>query len=343
MIVADSNNTLTAKGKIMISLPMKLKLVVASLLILNLGACQEKQEEIDARQTQRINGLIYKLYAQEPFTGKVLHSTDFTGYLNTHIYLSEGILKIHNNIYVLKDHYCDMEVKQGLLDGSMVCYYNHGKFFEVQNVRGFKNGDSKFWDEQTGSLLIETQWENDAKHGEEIIYDKSGQINMQTQWRRGQKNGIERIYNLDNRQLVADITWNNGEEEKVKRWDLSGQRLLQDYVVSQGKKTGFIIHEEYRKRSERFFQEGKLHGVQNDYEQNAQNEYQLTRIEPYDMGLKNGTHMRFDIQGHLLEEIEYKNGVALSVLRQEWEDGNLRAQPLSVGASCCEQRPTGQG
>ena len=86
-------------------------LVVTFFTITLLQGCGE---EIDYRQTETINGLLYKLNYKEPFSGKV---TNFP----------------MNILDIMNIGSCDMQIKKGLLDGTLTCNSNNGvKIAEIE-------------------------------------------------------------------------------------------------------------------------------------------------------------------------------------------------------------------
>lgn len=235
--------------------------------------------EIDFRQTEKVNGLIYKLHDTEPFTGKVLNVTDYS-------YLSSFGLAFNFNS-------CNVELKKGVLHGKVECFA--GKF---QTVWGnYKDG---------------------KRHGlQEKAFSQNGQLVSSEEYVNGVLKKAK-TFNPNNNKLIYEANWNNasaGEEDGFeKSWDDNGEMLL-DLVWKNGKKTGFVViggmHKEH-------YVDGVLDGPFIVYA-GLIGSGKIEKEGSFKKGVKDGAWKRYDQFGNLIEEFHYENGVVMSGISQEWE------------------------
>lgn len=249
-------------------------LTFVCIAIFHLQGCSEK---IDTRQIQEVNGLIYKLNYADPFTGTV------SNYKMPGFFVSPGT--------------CELEVKDGKLDGTTICTLSNGvKFSETQYSDGLKNGLEQIWKSPQGILTSKKEWKNGKSDGLEETFDEmTGERTSLTNWSNNQKIGRE------------------------QKWDPSGQTLLLSFDWTEGKNTGFSrINGE-----EKNFKNGKLDGF---YRENA-NVYPGGKLERnYDNGTCVGSEKTWDHNNVLRQEREDCNFTDLVNLgwNRVWnEDGVL--------------------
>ncbi len=168
--------------------PVAVALIGLSSILLQ--GCSEK---IDARQTREVNGLIYKLNADDPFTGTVTH------------YPLNELLNVGD---------CELHVKKGQLDGTFTCTTNNGtKVAEVEFTDGKRDGDEKKWDMNSGKLVASLHWKGGAKDGKEEIFDPaSSKLLHVINWSNNVKEGEEKVWDASGSQLLTDLDWKNGRQ-----------------------------------------------------------------------------------------------------------------------------------
>lgn len=149
--------------------------------------------ELDERQTEVVQGLVYKLHDTEPFTGVVTHAK---------VPLVEML--------IVGD--CTIGYVNGVVDGQMICFASPDqKVYESHFSKEKKDGIEKRWN-TSGGLTYEASWKEGRKHGRERAYDKTGKILLvETQWSDGQKAGTDRYWDETGKRLVQDFVWSEGK------------------------------------------------------------------------------------------------------------------------------------
>lgn len=178
-------------------------LIMASLVAALLQGCGE---QIDARQAEINNGLIYKLHNAEPFTGKI-EGYAFSG--------GETFIPATSSVMPIPLRNCVIEVRKGLRDGSASCKSDGGaKTGELQYKGGIKTGTEKRWDPTTGKLILEAEWQDTDHLTKEENFDP---------------NSGNRIYE------AVWTKWSYGRQidGEVKVYDPSGT-LARHFVFSGG-------------------------------------------------------------------------------------------------------------
>ena len=91
-------------------------------------------------------------------------------------------------------------------DGKWLYYNNSGKLIaEDYYKNGKKNGVSKLYSSQDGTLLKEEPWENDVLHGEYREYYTTGQLRLKWNYKKGKIDGQYESY------YVNGLVWNKGQ------------------------------------------------------------------------------------------------------------------------------------
>ena len=170
--------------------------VVAMSLVMQ--ACSPK---IDARETEVINGLFYKIRDTEPFTGTITNQV------------------MADRIGIFEVGRCDLSVKKGLQHGTTVCYApGHIKISETETKNGKREGLEQNWDATTQKLIHTQQWSNGQKEGlEENFSSNSGKLISQINWSGNNKTGSEKHWNAKDGSLETDLTWNEGKKNGFER------------------------------------------------------------------------------------------------------------------------------
>jgi antitoxin component YwqK of YwqJK toxin-antitoxin module len=174
-----------------------------------LGACSS--QKIDERQTDDIQGLVYKHGDSDPFTGTVIHS------------------KLKRFQSVIVDD-CSVNYKKGVLDGEMDCSDNNGtKVFEANFVDEKKSGVEKRWSASTGELTYQASWDAGNKDGVEKTYDPTGKtLLQQITWSGGAQAGTEKTWDAQGK-LMTDLDWKDGKQTGTQRTDTGTQIIEVTY------------------------------------------------------------------------------------------------------------------
>lgn len=159
--------------------------LVSSLVIM--GGCTEK---IDARQTEDINGLVYKIYDKKPFTGKVKN------------------LKLPQGYPTCVD---EAPFKNGVLEGEFVCERNGKKIYEGEFKGGRLHGKHTRWDPETGNIYSVVEWQAGKMDGREDCFNPVNNKRVcQIDWVQGKKEGIQKNWDITGEKLLVDLEWRNG-------------------------------------------------------------------------------------------------------------------------------------
>lgn len=177
------------------------KIASLFLVIFLLPGCGEK---IDAKQSQNVQGLIYKINASEPYTGKL-----------TNFPISDLGLGIFTH------DTCDVAVKTGVIDGNVNCKSGDGiKVADIDYKDGKLDGTLQMWDSNTKNLILKSEWKSGAKNGKEERYDAgTGKVIASLNWLNDVKNGEEKIWNLSGTNLIVNLTWENGNKSGFEKTD----------------------------------------------------------------------------------------------------------------------------
>lgn len=197
------------------------KIFVLGTVVISLQACTEK---IDARQTQTIQGLIYKLNVSDPYTGTL---TNFEP----------------KNFGLFVHGACDVGVKNGILDGIASCSLDNGvKFIEIPYVGGRQTGTMKQWNDSTKKLIAKIDFKDGVKDGvEEHFNPENEKMVASIHWTLNKKNGEEKIWDVSGENLLTKLVWKDdgiqngysksGERENnYKDGDYHGSQKIYKWV-----------------------------------------------------------------------------------------------------------------
>jgi antitoxin component YwqK of YwqJK toxin-antitoxin module len=192
--------------------------------------------EIDFRQTESANGLIYKLHDKDPFTGKVNNIP--SSMLEPNI---RGI--------------CESEVKNGVLDGQTFCHTEHGKkIASISFTNGKKHGEDKRWHIESEKMVQEFNWISGLKEGAQRLYNpNTGSLVYEATMNQGRLDGSEKQWSADGKILIKDLLWANDKKTgfdntndthfKYKNGKFHG--VITHYAVHQDK-TVLAYEDEYK-------------------------------------------------------------------------------------------------
>lgn len=315
------------------------KMVLICMSGIALSGCLE--EEIDARQSELVQGLIYKLHDKEPFSGRI------TGFPSRQMGLS------------IKIPTCNIEVDKGLPNGKAECYFSNGQLGQqLTFTKGLIDGTWKEWT-ANGELVASREFQQHKLHGKSEIYDAStGKLLRENHYLHGEYDGAQKVWSADGT-LITDLqmsggkktgfettydkeyNWRDGEKHGVQRQysTLKGERYLsteevyEDGLLHGTKRVfysdGELAFEEVyvqgviQSKTERQIQYGKKtlerSFVRNPEKDSSKKSYDALTLVP------DGVERSWDLNGNLLNEIHWDHGKALSGLKQQWHEDKLIA------------------
>lgn len=164
-----------------------------AMLLAGLALLQGCSDTIDARQTREIQGLIYKLNKDDPFSGTITNV---------------GVQALG----VIDIGICNMEVKKGMPHGDTICKTNEGKkVLELTYAEGKKHGKEERWDAATGSVLSRTHWDQGRRNGLEELFNPANNVRVRKlEWEKGIRHGREQAWDLAGKTLLTDLEWKAG-------------------------------------------------------------------------------------------------------------------------------------
>lgn len=290
-------------------------------------------EEIDARQTHEIQGLLYKINADDPFTGRVLN-------------YPISVL----DMFTVGS--CTVEVKKGLPHGQMQCSNNSGVLVATGEFKqGKRDGKEEKFDPKTGSKTAVNHWSNGLQDGEQEQFNPlNGERILQVNYKAGKKEGRERAWNKEGNETIADLEWKNGLQSGFDNRGTQHRTYLNGKLHGPQKEFG-IANNRFYIAGESSYENGILHGTQkkidafgnvtelavyeNDnlksrtidkysysgkhlhhYSSVALKE-EINRYIESDMS-KDGLEQYWDEDGRLIRELKWDNGNLLSAIATVW-------------------------
>jgi len=298
-------------------------------------------EEVDKRQTHEIQGLLYKIHDDDPFTGRV------TNYPMSVL----GLFSVGS---------CVIDFKKGLPDGEMRCSDNAGQLLGVGHFKaGKRDGEEEKYDAKTGKKIAEGNWTQGLQDGrQEQFNPQTGERILEVNYTAGKKDGRERAWDGQGKELIADLEWENGKQSGFdnrgtdQRTYLNGQFHGPQKQFSLDGKRFYVAYEEN-------YQNGQQHGTQkrfdargnvielsefdqgkllaraiDKYNYDGQHVHHVSRLAIKDdvnefdaSDLSNdGKEQYWDDKGQLIRELEWKRGQLVSAIATVWAGGKKVSQ-----------------
>lgn len=310
-----------------------------------LSGCLE--EEIDARQPEIIQGLIYKLHDNEPFSGRI------TGFPSRQMGLT------------VNTPTCNLEVKKGLPDGEAQCYFSNGQLGQqLTFAKGLIDGTWKEWTAE-GELLGNREFQQHKLHGKSEIYNiLTGKLLGEHHYENGERVGTQKVWSADG-ELITDLQWSNGKKtgfETDRDWEYRWRNGKKDGVQKRywqsDEKRVVLREEEYldgvlhgsvrnfdkdgNLATEETYAEGAIQSRTERHLQHGKNTFEKSfvrapekdsRHNAYDALVPDGIERTWDLSGNLTKEIKWEKGKPLSGLVQQWRDGVLISSIQGVPSS----------
>lgn len=315
------------------------------LAVLSLTGCKE---EIDARQTQEIQGLLYKVHAEDPFTGRVTnYPISVLGLFNVGV--------------------CTLDFKKGLPDGDMMCADNAGTIVGTGEFKaGKKDGKVERFDPKTSKKVVVEHWSSGRQDGVQEQYDpQSGEKIFEANYKQGQKDGRERAWDSAGKETIADLEWKNGlqsgfdnrgtqhrnyvngKKQGVQQdYSISGNRW---YLASENNYDNDLMDGVQKQMDARgnvteltvFDHDNIRSRTQDKYSHTGQHVHHYTglaiipdanRYMESDLS-KDGVEQYWDEQGHLIRELQWSKGVLQSAVATVWAGDKQDSQFQGIGVS----------
>lgn len=315
------------------------------LAILSLTGCKE---EIDARQTQQVQGLLYKVRADDPFTGRV------TNYPMSVL----GILNVGS---------CTIDFKKGLADGDMKCSDNAGKLVGTGEFKaGLQDGKAERFDPTTGKKTVIEHWKSGRKSGvQEKFNAQTGERVLEVSYSEGRQDGRERAWDSTGKEKIVDLEWKNGLQSGFdnrsgqhrnyvngkkhglqKDFSIDGNRI---YVASESNYDNDLMDGVQKRMDARgnvtelsFFEDGEIRSrTVDEYNSTGQQVHHYTGVAilkgasqyiASDLS-KDGIEKYWSDQGHLIRELHWNKGVLQRAVATVWAGGKEESHFQGVGVS----------
>jgi antitoxin component YwqK of YwqJK toxin-antitoxin module len=303
-------------------------------------------EEVDKRQTHEIQGLLYKIHADDPFTGRV------TNYPISVL----GLFSVGS---------CVIDFKKGLPDGEMRCSDNAGQLLGVGHFKaGKRDGEEEKFDAKTGKKVAEANWKQGLQDGlQEQFNPENGERILEVNYTAGKKDGRERAWDGQGQTLIADLEWENGKQTGFDNRGPDQHTYLAGKYHGPQKTLGldggrFYISQEQN------YENGELHGTQKRIDARGNvtelSEFEYGKLRSRTMDEYNsfsGQHVHhvsrlaikedvnqyiasdlsndgqeqyWDDEGHLLRELHWNKGRLISATAYTWVNGKKVGQYQGV-------------
>lgn len=277
-------------------------LIATTLLVLS--GCSKPV--LDYRNAEVVNGKIYSSAANKPFTGTVTNFPDneilkyqdgFAGFANI---LAQSAfpddmrgarnlgITAQGMLTATTTAYCDVSVRNGLLDGKTICKAPH-----------------------TDTTGTEMSFEGGSLSGEMTYYDFSLSPNRLSKgsFKDGTPDGTQTIYSVKTGNKIGVANWSDGAlDGRVERYNATNGALIRRGRLKDGKLDGEVV--EYSddgkaKLRTAEYTSGFQSGDEELYYLDGKHKEHSQWVD----GKLNGTVRRWDENGNLIQELTYKNGV----------------------------------
>ncbi|MFM0335025.1 toxin-antitoxin system YwqK family antitoxin [Paraburkholderia fungorum] len=275
-----------------------LSVSVASITIFGLAACGSKT--LDYRNAQISNGKIFAGEDNHPFSGHLTSLPDQqlrnsqSGLVQIMQFVGLGNQNFHGGASTV---FCDVDVKEGYLDGKATCKESGSGLtrYEMAFTGGALDGDVKVYAPTSDNNVIS-----------EVSFEK------------GRADGEQKIYNIVTTNLVYDLHWQRGiSVGDQSRFDAgTGKMTFQSHFDDEGKLDGDYV--ESTPDGIVFHKLRYAHGQKNGAEDAFDNatgkptshiEWQNDRM--------NGTYRKWDADGNLVTDDTYQDGALVPTAAEQ--------------------------
>jgi len=290
-------------------------------------------EEVDSRQTHEIQGLLYKIHADDPFSGRVL---------NYPISVL-GLFNVGS---------CVVDFKKGLPDGEIRCSDNGGKLVALGEFKeGKRDGKEEKYDAKTGKKTVEGNWKRGFLDGQQEQFNpQNGERILEVHYTAGKKDGREQAWDEQGKELIADLNWDNGLQTGFDNRGIEHRTYLNSKLHGLQKEFGLDGNRFYV-AYEKNYENGEEHGIQkrinargnvtelsefahgklrartvDEYNYSGQHVHHVSRLAIKEdvnqfiaSDLSNdGLEQYWDDKGHLIRELEWDKGKLVSAVATVW-------------------------
>ncbi|MFO1349113.1 MAG: hypothetical protein U1F12_11105 [Pseudomonadales bacterium] len=296
------------------------------LVVIGLFGCGK---EVDYREIQSVNGLMYKLNDSDPYTGIIKDDPLLMSEIYEDSFTYKAILDVQSGSI------CTSEVVHGKYDGKKVCQLKGNKVAEIEYKNGLLNGVRKLWSDKNGKLIFETSLKDGKKDGENVVFNpETGEKAVVENYAAGKLHGQQKIFMANEiknpillklfapDEVISDLDWKDG-----KKTGKTSTFLTAGIEEKDGGKSGFvgkgtIIEENWKAglldgskkvylfsadnpkdrtlRNESAFKEGKPIGIHTEFYSGDQ----ILRQKKYDDdGVPKGGFDRVYYKGKVLSEV----------------------------------------
>lgn len=289
---------------------------VAGITVLELAACGSKV--LDYRNAQISSGKIFAEDANSPFSGHLTNVPDQQiknsqgGLLQVMQFIGLGNQNFHGSASTIL---CDVNVKDGYLDGKAACKESDSGItrYEMSFTGGALDGDFKVYAPTSDNDVIS-----------KVSFDK------------GRADGEQKIYNIVTKNVVYDLHWQHGksvgdqsrfdaETGKVtfqSNFDDDG-KLDGDYVEST--RDGIVFHKLH-------YTHGQKDGAEDTFDNVAGKP--TSHIE-WQNGQMNGAYRKWDASGNLVTDDTYQDGTLVPTAAEQQAASEAAAQ--MANADCMKK------
>lgn len=149
-------------------------------------------EEIDYRQVKNIQGLLYKINENDPFSGKIINYPI-------------------NSFSIPTSAICKADIKNGMPDGVMECTKDNVILYSGNYTAGKRDGAEHFFSE-AGAKSFSSNWKNGVRDGVERRYNKEkGVLTYEAMYVNGRIEGVEKAWTEDGKTETINLVWKNGK------------------------------------------------------------------------------------------------------------------------------------
>lgn len=174
-------------------------------------------KEVDYKEIQVVNGLMYKLNDSDPYTGVIKEDPLLMSEIHEDSFTYKAILDVQSGAT------CTSEVKHGKYNGKKTCQLKGNKVADIEYKNGMLDGVRKLWSDKNGKTIGETHLKEGKKDGENIVFNpETGDKSLLENYEQGKLSGHQKKWGayypkdveeiVGSSELLDDVTWDNGKK-----------------------------------------------------------------------------------------------------------------------------------
>ncbi|MBO9552243.1 hypothetical protein [Pseudomonas sp.] len=291
------------------------KIIAGTAALLSLAGCSESQ--LDYRNAQVNNGLIYANSENKPFTGLVTNLPETflrtnSGYMDTLFNLNQTLKKIKSekNMYMGRPFVCDAQVEDGFISGSVSCYQPRSRTmrYSAEYKSGNMNGVLQIFAIDGKTLLAKTSFIQDQVDGATQIWSpNTGKLIYLRNARNGKSEGLLENYDENTAQTTYRAEAKAG------------------YIVG----TAESFSADGKRLSQVPYDDGVPHGVAYEWDANTGN---MTKLITFDHGAWTGESKKWTPDGTLVSHQIYDRNV---IVEDKFEPAPSENQIANANTDQC--------